>query len=143
MVVQPNLEAGDQLREAYNWLGFLPIPPRIINETITREYELGSRETNVLDWYFPVDSFPPEGDYIHNKLFWDKETGVLVEYEKISNATMGGAGELWYFCIIKNELVDTNLWTVIPEFPTSTVMLLMFVAVTVCVDIYRRKKLKR
>jgi len=33
--------------------------------------------------------------------------------------------------------------TVIPEFPTGTVMLLVFVAVTVCVDIYRRKKLKR
>ena len=72
--------------------------------------------------------------------YWfDKETGILVrakldaEYNfEDQNSTTGTLV----------ELVDSNVW-VIPEFPTGTVMLLVFVAVTVCVDIYRRKKLKR
>jgi len=141
-VVQPNLEAGDQLREGYDFFVW-PVPPRIINETIMFEYELGSRETNVLDWYFPVDLWAPEGAFVNNKLLWDKETGVLVKYEQITNGTAQSATD-WYFSIIRNELVDSSIAAlVIPEFPTGTVMLLIFIAVTVCVDIYRRKKLKR
>jgi hypothetical protein len=31
---------------------------------------------------------------------------------------------------------------VIPEFPTGTTMLLVFIAITVSIDLYRRKKLK-
>jgi len=42
------------------------------------------------------------------------------------------------------ELVETNIedWTVIPEFSAGTVVLLVFVAITVSIALYRRKTLK-
>jgi len=72
--------------------------------------------------------------------YWfDKETGILVRAKLDAGYNLEDQNSTTGTLV---ELVDASVW-VIPEFPTGTVMLVVFVAVTVCVDICRRKKLKR
>lgn len=98
--------------------------------------------TDTVTWGFDSDrtcviheSTTAAGATIDRAFWWDDETGILVQawFKAVSN---DGS-----FVEHKITLTETNLWT-IPEFPTGTVMLLMFVAVAVSIDIYRRKKLR-
>ena len=130
-----NLGPGDEARSSI--FG----DPMIINETIAREYGDLTRETNYCEWASMYSNpLPTLSDvYTHDDFYWDKATGILVEW--VYNGSLSMAeGNATYSVIQK--LIEANLW-VIPEFPTGTVMLVVFVAVTACVDIYRRKKLKR
>ena len=70
------------------------------------------------------------------KNHYDKATGIIVAQE-LNLTLLSGSDSAKYE--VYYILVDTNRW-VIPEFPTGTVMLLMFVAVAATVEIYRRKK---
>ena len=136
-VIEANLESGDQLRDEFYLFDFLYFPPRYLNDSTPVDYETETREANVLDYEQPVVNME---DSIHSTMLWDKESGVLVRYYNVMNNTSSLGDK--YFVIFEIELVDANLW-VIPEFPTGTVMLFVFIAVTVSIAIYRRKKLKR
>jgi hypothetical protein len=106
-----------------------------------REYNSGPRETNVViyDWDLL-------GNVYHIKALFDKATGMHV-YFQISTTdaqAFGGGGTYSYNGTF--DLIETNIegWTVIPEFPTGTAMLLIFVAVTVGISILqKRPKRKR
>jgi hypothetical protein len=138
-VVPANLEAGDQVKTTFLLSGVITYPPRYINETILMDYETGTRETNVLDYEHPT--WAPESS-IHSTTLWDKETGVLVKNYVVflNNTSMLGYD---YSVTFEIELVEANLW-VIPEFPTGTAMLLIFVAITVSISIlHKRPKWKR
>jgi len=140
MVIGANLEPGTQIREEFDWepiIGFPMIwPPRTLNETIMVEYEAGTREMNVLDWVHP-----PTFGYTPQIYHWDKENGIQTYYQVDSTATdFASGGEYTY--IAKFQLVDSSINVlVIPEYPAGTVMLLVFIAITVSIDLYRRKKL--
>jgi hypothetical protein len=137
MVIGANLTEGTEIRPETEFLGY-PVLAKFLNASVMREYESGSRETNVLTYTDDV-----LGNYIHQEYLFDKETGIRVYYQ--SNATdVVDITENRYSYIATFELIETNVenWIVIPEFLTGTVMLLVFVAVTVCVEVYRRKKLK-
>jgi hypothetical protein len=134
--IPANLESGDLLRDEFSLFGLLNYPPMYLNDSIMVDYGTETREANVLDYEQPT--LLPE-DSVHTRNLWDKETGVLIKSQNVYNNT-SALGQK-FFVIYEVELVDANLW-VIPEFPTGTVMLLIFVAVTTCVGIYRRKKLK-
>ncbi len=72
--------------------------------------------------------------------YWfDKETGILVRAQLDAGYNLEDQNSTSGTFV---ELVDSSVW-VIPEFPTGTVMLVVFAAVTVSIAIYRRKKLKR
>ncbi len=71
------------------------------------------------------------------KYWFDKETGILVKAQL--DATYSGSDQESTSGTLV-ELVDTSLWT-IPELPIGPIMLLLFVAATVSVEFYRRKKL--
>jgi len=137
MVIGANLTEGTEIRPETEFLGY-PVLAKFLNASVMREYESGSRETNVLTYTDDV-----LGNYYHQEYLFDKETGIRVYYQ--SNATdVVDITENRYSYIATFELIETNVenWIVIPEFPTGTVMLLIFVAITVCAGIYRRKKLK-
>ena len=130
MAIGANLTVGD---EALPPLMLLDWPALTIKETIDMEYEDMTRETNYCEWNTTeagVNTF---------QLYFDKATGILVKY--MNNITSGVVQEGNVTWESVYELVDSSVW-VIPEFPTGTVMLLIFVAVTVCVEVYRRKRLK-
>ena len=136
-VIEANLEDGDQLRDEFYLFDFLYFPPRYLNDSIPVNYTgTETRQANVLEYDQPTVNME---DSIHSTMLWDKETGVLVKYNNIMNNTSSLGDK--YFVEFEIKLVEANLW-VIPEFPTGTVMLLVFVAVTVSIAIYRRKKLK-
>jgi hypothetical protein len=134
-----NLEEGFELRPEDPMWGW---PARLLGAPIMVDYLDSTREANVLDWEMP--QFVEE-DYTLQVYEWDKETGALVRFYMRGNATdsemFGGSGGRYHY-EVENVLVETNLWTVIPEFPTGTTMLLVFIAITVSIDLYRRKKLK-
>jgi len=130
MAIGANLTVGD---EALPPLPIFDWPALTIKETTDIEYKDVTRETNYCEWNTTeagVNTF---------QLYFDKATGILVKY--VNNITSGVVEEGNVAWESVYELVDASVW-VIPEFPTGTVMLLIFVAVTVCIDIYRRKKLK-
>jgi len=143
-IIPANMEGGDVLREETD-IGFGMIwPARNLNESIMVEYLNSTREANVLDWTHPAMMFAPD-DRTHQVYDWDKETGALVKFSMDGNTTAwdesyNAIGQAHY--MVENVIVDTNIWTVIPEFPTGTVMLLVFIAITVSIDLYRRKTLK-
>jgi hypothetical protein len=134
--IPANLESGDLLRDEFTLFGLLHYPPQYLNDSVLVDYETETREANVLDYEQPT--LYPE-DSVHTRSLWDKETGVLIKSQNVYNNT-SALGQK-FFVRYEIELVEANLW-VIPEFPTGTAMLLIFVAVTVCVEVYRRKKLK-
>jgi hypothetical protein len=126
-----NMEAGDVIREASFMSG-----ERTINETTTMEWGDVTRDVNVHDTIWDWSSW--FGVISHRIYYWDKETGMLLK-EVIITDYDGDNGVVHLEQTV--EIVDTNLW-VIPEFPTGTAMLLVFIAITVSIDLYRRKTLK-
>ena len=138
-VIGANLTEGDEIRAAYTGDFGLEFPTKFLNASIMREYESGPKETNV--FIIDTDVF---GNYYHSEFLFDKETGIRVYFQFSTTNSSGIMGGTFSFNATL-ELIETNVegWTVIPEFPTGTAMLLIFVAVTVCIDIYRRKKLKQ
>jgi len=129
-----NLTEGTEIRpESIH--GGQPMPARILNASIMREYESGPKETNVMIWdwnFFDV--------VYHYEYLFDKETGIKVYFQ--SSVTDAFDASLNTFsCNCTLELIETNVesWTVIPEFPTGTVMLLIFVAVTVSICLLQKK----
>ncbi|MCW4044742.1 MAG: hypothetical protein NWE94_04405 [Candidatus Bathyarchaeota archaeon] len=92
-----------------------------INETVTRTYKEGTRETNHLKLqYVETDSTVGEFTRMYDYYF-DKRTGALVEYT--SQVSYSGFSN-----IIKSKLTSSNVW-VIPEFP-AFIILPLFAALT-------------
>jgi len=131
MAIGANMEPDDVIRPDDGFNGV-----RFINETITMEYVDESREVNV---HWAVWDFSFFGAGISERdYYWDKETGMKVkEVIRYDEDLDQGAIHLEQTVV----LTDTSLW-VVPEFPTGTVMLLVFIAITVSIDLYRRKTLK-
>jgi hypothetical protein len=103
-----------------------------INETVTRTYKGGARETNHLNVEFTgnssdVGEFSTVYDY-----YFDKSTGVLVEY----------TSELSYTgltSITQSKITSSNVW-VIPEFPSVTILSL-FIVMTLFIAVAAKKRL--
>jgi len=139
MVIGANLEEGTEVRAAWTEPTWgIEYAARILEAPVTREYESGSREANVV--IYDQDIF---GNIFSYEYLFDKETGIQVYYQNSAIDVMDMSSNTYSYNATL-ELVETNVadWTVIPEFPTGTVMLLIFIAVTVSIDLYRRKTLK-
>lgn len=128
-VIGANMQVGDAIGQ----LG--PGGTLNLTEEYTWEWSAGvERDIITAGWINDA----PGNYYCTYKNHYDQITGILVSQE-VNLTAYSGSDMISYG--IYNVMVETNRW-VIPEFPTGTVMLLMFVAVTVSIDIYRRKKLK-
>lgn len=127
--IPANLEVGD----VFYYDGTYAQADLTITEERTIDYGETSRPANY--------HFTTTGAWatVGRQYWFDKETGILVK--AVLDATYAGA-EQNSTSGGSFELIESSVW-VVPEFPTGTVMLLVFVAVTVCVEIYRRKRLKR
>ena len=139
MVIGANLTEGTEIRAEWTdptW--GIYYAARILNAPVMREYFSGTREANVL--IYDQDIF---GNVFHYEFLWDKETGIRVYFQNSVTDALD-MFENTYSYNATLELVETNVegWTVIPEYPTETVMLLVFVAITVSIALYGRKKLK-
>jgi hypothetical protein len=138
MAIGADLTEGTEVRaERTDDWGIL-YPARILGASVMREYMSGTRETNVL--IYDQDIF---GNIFHYEYLFDKETGIQVYYQNSGTDVMDMSQNTYSYNATL-ELIETNVegWIVIPEFPTGTTMLLVFIAITVSIDLYRRKKLK-
>jgi sulfur carrier protein ThiS len=111
------------------------LDPLYIDETVQLDYEEETRDTNTASW--------ADTDIVSwRSMWWDKQTGGLVkELVEFSTTNLENITESLTINA-RHVLVDTNRW-VVPEFPSGTAMALAFVAVTVCVQVYRRRKLPK
>jgi len=136
MAIAANLEANDTIYASG------PYSTWKINETIVRTYPDEDRETNHLNMTWgPYSWTIGETDYYYYNtmnFYWDKSTGILVEeyFEEINQT--GDYTTSWSALFIVTE---SNVW-VVPEFPTWTSILLIFVVLTVAIATYKRRLLK-
>jgi len=125
-VIEAEMEAGEHIGTLDNQ------DPLYIIETMQWTYKEETRDTNTAKCWYEL--------WGNRSMWWDKQTGVLVKEGFSFGIYNLETGDEFYVNAWQ-VLSDTNRW-VVPEFPSGTAMLLVFVAVTVCVDLYRRRKLK-
>jgi hypothetical protein len=125
-VISANLAAGDSVYTSspYNttW---------IINETVPRTYSGVERETN----HWNTTSSGGGQSYPIN-LYWDKQTGVLVE---MLLETTNQTGAYTTTASEDLQITSSNVWTV-PEFPTWTPALLTLIAATSAATVIARQR---
>jgi hypothetical protein len=125
-----NLRANDRLR---------PLGPdqSTINETTTRDYADGTRETNrislVLQYYDADDPTYSTTWTEYMNTHFDRNTGMLVELRDTNVYT-----NPQMTLIISWKIKDSNVWAV-PEFP-SVLILPLFMIVTLFAVIVHKKK---
>ena len=108
-----------------------------INETITRIYPDSVRETNHLNVTMEY-TMPPIYQYTSLNYYWDRPTGMLVEMSQNLTQQMG---ENITTASMSIRITDSDVW-VIPEFPTSTTIILALAVLTTATILLRRKKLR-
>jgi len=133
MVIGANLADYTEIRPEYDILGW-PMPARYLNESFMLDTDNGTRETNVLD--HDSDIFTNIYHYIY---YWDKETGIQVYFENYATDVVTEEGQPYsYKC--KLDLVNSSSGVIVPDL-TGPVMLSAFIAITVPIVLYKRKKL--
>ena len=134
-VISANLDVNDTVYTS------TPFSTWKIKETIVRTYLDGERETNYLNktqkWNITryMDSWTTNGTgYAFINYYWDRSTGVLVEY---SYKEIEQVGEYLTTLSMSYRISESNVWTV-PEFPLWTSILLILIVFTVIMVIHRR-----
>ncbi|MCX8150308.1 MAG: hypothetical protein N3D85_02225 [Candidatus Bathyarchaeota archaeon] len=133
-----NLTAGEPL-----YAGISDSP--IINETITRNYASGPRETNFVSFSYPVIDFynTTEGTETLT-LYIDKITGVFVERIIHTEFPDQTGTETW-------KLTETNRWTVTASteplssllLPIAGIVAVIIIGVVAAVFLTKKRKKKK
>ena len=135
MAISANLNANDTVYTSGEFSSYK------INETIVRTYPDSVRETNHINMTGEYSWTINETEYRYYdsmNFYWDRESGIFVEdYFEGINQT----GDYLTTWSALSRITDSNVW-VIPEFPTWTSILLVFVTLTVAMAIYKRRLLK-
>jgi hypothetical protein len=133
-IIAENLEPGHSIYTSANYSTWT------INETIVRTYPDGVRNTNHLNSTMEINmSVPIEiYQYISMNFYWDKTSGVLVEWAQEYQSQIGENLTNWSFTI---RMSESKVW-VVPEFSTWTILLFTLIVLTVVITIYKRGYLK-
>jgi hypothetical protein len=125
LIISANLAKGDSIYNSsqYN--------TETINETVSRTYLSGPRDTNHINVSTLSGTQSMTTDY-----YWDKSTGVAVELLRGFTNQTGAYTTTWSEDL---QITNSNVWTV-PEFPTWTSALLILIAVTSATIIIARKR---
>jgi len=136
MIISADLNENDAIYTSVDYSDWL------INETITRTYPDGARETNHINMTYAVNyTIPPdiEGYYFYSmNFYWDRATGILVEDSfEVINQT----GEYLTAWSMVSKITESNVW-VIPEFSTWLAWLAAIGTATIAVILGKRKLLR-
>jgi len=124
--IQSNLDSGDVIFSDESYVK--------INQTVDCTYPEGSRETNLVH-FFDSGETPDGGHgYIEGKFFWDKETGVLIEYDYNYEFTVGDNLTKERF---NSKLIESNV-PAIPEFQ-EWFLIFLFVTGTLSIIIIKKR----
>lgn len=105
-----------------------------INETVTRTYPDGTRETNHLNITSEY-SGEQQYRYLADNFYWDKPTGTLVEVTETSIHESGGYTNSYSISV---KITQSNKWT-IPEFPPRLIIPLLLTATLITTILTKRK----
>lgn len=135
-ILSANLGANDSLYSSGDFSVWT------INETITKTYPDGVRNTNHLNMTYKIMWTLDETEHCifqATNIYWDKETGAIVENSfEFQNQT----GELLTTWSVGSRLSDSSIWT-IPEFPSYSSMVIMAMIVTVSAIIIEQRLTKK
>lgn len=136
MIISADLNENDAIYTSGDYSDWL------INETITRTYPDGVRETNHINITHAFNyTMPPdiEVDYFYSmNFYWDRPTGILVEESfEVINQT----GEYLTAWSMAFKLTESNVW-VIPEFSTWLTWLAAIGTATIVLTLGKRKLLR-
>jgi hypothetical protein len=124
LIISANLAKGDSIYNSSSNTG-------IINETMSRTYSSGIRDTNHVNVTISIGTQSYIMEY-----YWDKSTGVAVELLRESTTQTGAYTTTWSEDI---QIIGSDLWTV-PEFPTWTTTLLILIAITSAIMLIARQR---
>ena len=129
--ISANLNANDAI---YSSPGY---STQKINETVTRTYPDGVRDTNHMNitGEYNVTGFY---QYISMNWYWDRSSGIFVEMAQEYTSQTEIYTTTWS---LQLRITESNAW-VIPEFPTYTSLLLAFAILTVSLVTIKRRLLK-
>lgn len=134
-IISANLGVNDNLYTSGDYSTWA------INETITRTYPDGVRNTNHINMTYEYSWTINETEYYFSQsmnLYWDKETGILVEDSfELYNQT----GEYLTTWSVGSRITDSSVW-IIPEFPAGSPMLVISVILTVTIISIERRLTK-
>jgi hypothetical protein len=119
--VGANLNAGDILHPTGN-------DTFTINQTTTRNYAGGSRETNVIELVIPIQQNETDTTIVGSttdRFYIDKATGIIVEQNAIIEHNENPAESI----AVAWTLKETNLWDASPAFEISATVIVPIVAV--------------
>ena len=136
LLISANLNAGDPIYSGSTYSTY------VINETVSRTYSSGARQTNHLNETMSF-SYPGIASvYLSMNFYWDRTTGILTELSIVSNQTMSYPTLNETDLSISFELTQTNRWTV-PEFGGLPQILLLLSSITVVAVAQRRLRRTR
>ena len=134
LFISANLIAGDSMYTSP------PFDTEIINETVSRTYPSGTRDTNHVNMTSASTSILGNNLSVTNNIYWDKSTGVLVELSAEESNQTGTYMTTWSEDM---QISNSNVWTV-PEFPNWTLTLLTLIGLSsAIVTIHRQKRAKK
>jgi hypothetical protein len=135
-VISANLGVNDNLYTSGDY------SPWAINETITRTYPDGVRNTNHVNMTYEFSWTINETEHYFLQsvnLYWDKETGVLVEDSfEFYNQT----GEYLTTWSAGSKITDSSVW-VIPEFPAYSSIVVISIILTVSIIAIEQRLTKK
>jgi len=101
----------------------------ILTDTATRTYSIGQ-----VDAVRYVSPDTIGGNSEKTEIYYDRTDGVAVEYNLISQETSGS------YVTTTRETVLINSW-VIPEFPVTTILMILLLAIPLLLIAYKKKSL--
>jgi hypothetical protein len=124
-IISANLAPGDSIYNSADYNTW------IINETVSRTYQTGARDTNHFN-----STLSSGTDIYLTSWYWDKSTGVAVE---ALVGTISQSGSYTTTQLIVFEIISSGLW-IVPEFPTWISTLLMLIALTSATIVITRQR---
>jgi len=128
--ISPNLGANDIAFSA----GGEVVGDLMINETVSRTYPSGTRETNHISFTNETTT-NGKTEITSFDSYWDRSTGVMVEM--VVNVTTYEGG---YTTTVNMGMIldESNVW-VVPEFPTWIPIVIASIALVTVITLYKRK----
>jgi hypothetical protein len=128
IAISANLNANDTI---YSSPGY---STQKINETITRTYPDGVRDTNYMN-ITSEHNVTGFYQYVSMSWYWDRSSGIFVEMSQDYTSHTGNyttTGSVLF------KITESNVW-VIPEFPPFLILPLFMIITLLIVIIYKRK----